>query len=261
MKTIPITNPYGAPVYSMERTPSTMDEARSLAARGVLSGTVIMADMQEAGRGRIPGRTWTSAAGESLLCTAILRYATFRDIPAALSLRAGLAAARTIELVAPELEGRVRVKWPNDVLVVSEDGVGKKVCGILCESDGAAVYIGSGFNLLQEAFPAGIAGKASSIRLETGRRIDRTAVLETYLGELRRILDPSADAAWREELEARLYRRGQRVEFEPGLADSGRSVFGVLEGIGPGGELLIRPDGEVPLVSFPTGELRVYARN
>jgi len=91
---------------------STMDLAHTLAHEGALSGTVVVADVQHAGRGR-GGKVWHSAAGDGLWCTAIIR-----DAPASglgvLSLRIGVVIA---DVVRPWCDGALGLKWPNDVLL------------------------------------------------------------------------------------------------------------------------------------------------
>ncbi len=254
MEAFTARNPFGAPVYHTERTASTMDDARALAKGGAPHGTVVAADEQTAGRGRTAGRAWSSAPGESLLCTTILSFAHHGErFPRALTLRVGLAAVRALEDAVPALRGALRVKWPNDVLSAAS---GRKLCGILCESTGRSVLVGTGFNLLQASFPPELAAKASSVFLESGERPGREAVLEAFLIKLREEL---AEEGWKAAVEERLYLRGERVCFESGAADSGRLVRGVLRGIGDEGELRIAPEGESAERLFASGELRVYA--
>ncbi len=251
-------NPFGAPIRHFERVSSTMDEARKLAAEGCPHGTVAAADFQESGRGRVRGRLWDAEEGAALLCTTILRFGSISRMPAALTLRAGLAAAEAIEATGGFSHGRIQVKWPNDVLALipgTLPSLGRKLCGILCESDGEAVYVGTGFNIAQSRFPSDIAGKATSMLIETGDAPRREAVLAAFLERLRSII---ADERWKERLEARLFRKDERVVFETGAADSGKLVEGTLAGIGAGGELLIRPDGESNPRAFVNGELKVY---
>ena len=66
------------------------------------------------------------------------------------------------------------------------------------------------------------------------------------------------NAFWRECLTQRLYKKGETVRFAPGVADSCLLVEGTLCGLGPGGELLIIPNGEKTERAFITGELQVY---
>jgi BirA family biotin operon repressor/biotin-[acetyl-CoA-carboxylase] ligase len=257
-----VPNPFGAPVYYRETLSSTMDEARRLAAQGEPHGTVICAGIQEAGRGR-KNRPWNAAAGESLLFTILLRYPPPSALPRAITLKAGLALSLAVEDFAPALSGRVRVKWPNDLMVDS-----RKAAGVLAEGDGETVYIGIGVNVAQTGFPEAFQSKATSLILaleDCGDAVlgteSRFFLLEKILLRLRRELDApeTGDGAWRGRLEERLYRRGRPVRFFPGGADSGRLVEGVLEGIGPEGELLLTPQDAAGPAPFITGELDVYA--
>lgn len=260
-------------LHHLERTGSTMDEAKALASKGAPSFTVVVADLQDAGRGRTSGRTWVAGSGESLLCTVLIRYAAFSAIPPALSLRAGLAAAQAIEATDSLLEGRVLIKWPNDVLIgtapTREEGKGaerevelapaRKICGVLCESDGQVVYIGTGINLSQPSFPPGLSAKATSFRMETGHSPDRFALLDAYIHFLRIVLDDQS-GAWMPALDRRLFLKDCRVRFEAGAAGSGRITEGILKGIAGNGALLILEDGQGEPLAHMNGELLVYGQ-
>jgi BirA family biotin operon repressor/biotin-[acetyl-CoA-carboxylase] ligase len=279
MRTIPITNAFGGPVYFEETVSSTMDLSRRLAAEGAPHGTALCAGFQEAGRGRTGGRTWLGDAGDNLFFTLLLRYGSFAGIPAALTLRTGLAVSLAIEGLLPPLAGRLRIKWPNDVLILLPQG-GRKTAGILCESDGSAVFIGIGVNVRQGGFPPGLRRRATSLNLAMGElalgALDgdlRFALLELILSRLRRELGgaglseaggdsipgPGPGPDWRARLEERLYMKGERVRFIAGGADAGRPVEGLLRGVGPTGELLILlPGGETR--AFVTGELDIWGQ-
>ncbi|MDR2363790.1 MAG: biotin--[acetyl-CoA-carboxylase] ligase [Spirochaetaceae bacterium] len=257
-----VPNPFGAPVYYRETLSSTMDEARRMETQGEPHGTVICAGIQEAGRGR-KNRPWSAAAGESLLFTVLLRYPRLSALPRAVTLKAGLALSLAVEDFAPPLLGRLRVKWPNDLMIDS-----RKAAGVLAEGDGETVYIGIGVNVTQTVFPEAFRAKATSLALALGDRgaaalgpESRFLLLEKILPRLYRELDApeTGDGSWRERLEERLYRRGRPVRFFPGGAGSGQLVEGTLEGIGPEGELLLTPHGASGSVPFTTGELDVYA--
>ncbi|HRS05356.1 MAG TPA: biotin--[acetyl-CoA-carboxylase] ligase, partial [Treponema sp.] len=292
MTQLSLDNPFGKPIYHIDETTSTMDEARRLVAQAAgsglqgnspdaasLHGAVVVADYQSAGRGRAAGRVWHAVSGESLLCTLILSYERFQDIPAALPLRLGVAVALTLEELWPRLAGRIRIKWPNDVLID-----GKKVCGILCEGEGTFVYAGMGINLLQEDFPVELRHRSVSVlqALEhTGgdwAKPDRYRLLINLLDTIQTLLKDGtgtgedgaicgADsgqsrlAPWHQELEERLYKRGERVRFLSGSTDAPSEVLGILEGVAPTGELLIRPIGSSRTERFITGELDVYSRS
>jgi len=257
MKLLKLNNPFGAPIYHEETVSSTFDLARILAGQNEPHGTVITADFQEAGRGRL-NRPWVAERGKSLMFTIILRYACASSMPVALTLRTGLAVSLAIEDLAPALiGGSVQIKWPNDVMIN-----GRKAAGILTEADGKNVYIGVGVNVAQEKFPKQYRSKAGSIihsfpALSDNARFD---LLEKILLRLYAEIEnpPAESETWRERLLKRLYKKGETVTFAEGAADSEDLVEGVLSGLGPGGELLIIPGGEGKERSFITGELRVY---
>ncbi|MDR0444657.1 MAG: biotin--[acetyl-CoA-carboxylase] ligase [Treponema sp.] len=249
MTKLEIHNPFNAPVYHEETVTSTMDVSRELAASGEPHGTVIAADFQEKGRGRIRDRKWEMERG-NLPFTILLHYPRIEEIPQALTLRAGLAAALAIEDFCPSLKNTVMIKWPNDLFIGS-----KKTAGILCEADGGNVHIGIGINFAQKLFPDHLREKATSIALAAGRDFspcDRLRLLERVLVRLHAELET---AGWRERLQQRLYKNGEQVVFVEGAAGSKNSITGCLAGIGEGGELLIVPDGEREERCFITGEL------
>jgi BirA family biotin operon repressor/biotin-[acetyl-CoA-carboxylase] ligase len=261
-----------------------MDASRVLSARGEPHGTVVAADYQEAGRGRI-GRPWKADRGKNLFFTILLRYPDISSIPPALTLRTGLALSLAIEDFAPELRDAVTVKWPNDIMIDS-----RKAVGILTETDGKTVYIGIGVNVAQTEFPEALRAKATSILLARQARLNRPAgaapgpdaapssgaapcpdAAETRFALLEKILarlyrELSSGEPWRPRLEERLYMKGRPVRFIAGGADSGRLVEGTLAGIGEGGEILIIPEGRTEtqpeacalVQAYVTGELQVY---
>jgi len=255
MTILKIHNPFNAPVYHEETVTSTMDVSRRLVSEGEPHGTVITADFQEAGRGRGQDRVWQMNRGENLPFTTLLRYPSIEDIPQALTLRAGLAVSLAIEDFAPGLRSKVKVKWPNDILIN-----GKKNAGILCEADGGTVHIGIGLNVAQKEFSAFLCEKATSIALAAGRDIageERFILLEKIIARIFEELNaPENITDWKYRLEQRLYKKGEQVVFVEGEADSGKEVRGCLAGIGEGGEVLIAPNGETQPRRFVTGELK-----
>jgi len=127
-------------VRHYDRLGSTNDEARRLAEMGVPHGTVVHADQQTAGRGRL-SRRWFSPPG-NLYLSIVLRAA----VPASRSIEIGflaaLAVADAVDALLPR-SLRASLKWPNDVLV--RDG---KIAGVLVEQSGAASILGIGLNVL-----------------------------------------------------------------------------------------------------------------
>ena len=132
---------------------STNDEAMRLAREGAAHGTVVHADEQTAGRGRL-SRRWLSPPG-NLYLSIVLRP----DVPTARSVEIGLVAALAVaDAVDALLPQHVRatLKWPNDVLV--HDG---KIAGILLEQADDTLVVGIGLNVLQA--PSGVSYQVSTI--------------------------------------------------------------------------------------------------
>ena len=260
MKTLDIKNPFGAPVYHAETVSTTFDIAHVLAANNERHGAVISADFQEAGRGR-QNRRWVAERGKNLMFTILLRYGDVSSIPEALTLKTGLAVSLAIEDIAVPLDGQVFVKWPNDVMINRRGAqAAYKVAGILTESDGSNVYIGVGVNVSQSEFPEEYRSKAGSI-IQSCPDLSENArfiLLEKILVRLFAEIETGLNETWHERILERLYKKGENVTFAEGLAGSGRLVKGILSGIGPGGELLVIPEGGQKERAFVTGELLVY---
>jgi BirA family biotin operon repressor/biotin-[acetyl-CoA-carboxylase] ligase len=154
---------------------STMDEADRQAQAGAQEGTVVVAETQTAGRGRL-GRSWVSRPG-NLYLTVVLRP-TLQSLPF-LSCLAGVAVVRALGQATGL---RPRLRWPNDVLLG-----GKKVAGILVESavEGDAVryaLVGIGINVdLDTGNVAEIASLATSLNAAAGKPVSREDVLRHVL--------------------------------------------------------------------------------
>ncbi|MHB8137471.1 MAG: biotin--[acetyl-CoA-carboxylase] ligase [Smithellaceae bacterium] len=165
----------GHRLHYYEEIGSTNDEAFRLGSSGASEGTVLIAESQSAGKGRME-RTWHSPAGANIYTSIILRpsFETMRatQIPIA----AGVAVAETLNKYCP---GKVWLKWPNDVLIG-----GKKVCGILAQMkmsghaiDFVVVGVGINVNLTREQFPQDIQTIATSLAIEAGREISRLELI------------------------------------------------------------------------------------
>lgn len=164
-------------VYFEEAT-STQDIARSLANTGVEEGTIVIAEKQSCGRGRL-GRDWISPPG-GLWFTVILRPPIPPPKITLLSLLTGCAVALGIM----DITGlNPRLKWPNDVLLDE-----KKTAGILVEAVIETdlikyAFVGIGVNVNNE-IPREIADIATSVSQELGRRVSRVALMRAILKRL-----------------------------------------------------------------------------
>jgi len=159
---------------------STMEVARQEVQQEAAEGTVVIADQQTAGRGRLQ-RAWLSPSGNIAL-SVILRP-SLACLPSLTTL-ASLAVAHSIEAVTAL---KPRLKWPNDVLIH-----GKKVCGILIESnvradkvDYAIIGIGINVNLRLEDYPE-ILPTATSLSHEMKKEVSRLSLIRHLLVEIER---------------------------------------------------------------------------
>jgi BirA family biotin operon repressor/biotin-[acetyl-CoA-carboxylase] ligase len=155
------------------RTRSTNADLVAAAATGEPEGAVLVAECQEAGRGR-QGRSWVSPPRAGLTCSVLLRPALPHAAWGWLPLLAGVSVGRALGRVAGV---ETVLKWPNDVLVGVER---RKVAGLLAETAGAAVVLGVGLNVSTRRAELPVAG-ATSLALEGAACTDRAALLVALL--------------------------------------------------------------------------------
>lgn len=168
-------NPWRDKIQFFETITSTNDVLKQMALQGAPEGTVLVADSQSGGRGRL-GRTFLSPSGVGIYLSVLLRPACMPGELMHLTCGSALAACNAIEQTAGFRPG---VKWTNDIVYRK-----KKLAGILTElglnQDGSTAYaiIGIGINCTQkpEDFPPELRGIAGSLKMVSGREIDRALV-------------------------------------------------------------------------------------
>ncbi|MFI5279763.1 MAG: biotin--[acetyl-CoA-carboxylase] ligase [Gemmatimonadales bacterium] len=211
----------GADVVLLETTASTLDVAHELGAKGGRGGTIVLADEQTAGRGRL-GRKWLSPRGAGIWLTMLLRPRA-APVGGVLAVRAGLAVVLALESV--ERRFAPCLKWPNDVIVE-----GRKAGGILCEARWTGdvlgwVAIGVGINVKG---PAPATGGSPIALDEVVRGLGRLAVLEAMVPRLRALESMGST------LESDERERFMRVAWpELGVGDQ-------IADLTPDGALLVR---------------------
>lgn len=234
----------------LERVESTNDEARRLAAEGAPAGTVVLAETQTAGRGRL-GRTWYSPPADGLYLSVLLRPAR----PAGEMGRWSIMAAAAACLACREAGGsEIAVEWPNDVV-----WRGLKVAGTLVESraTGAVagdLVIGTGFNVGQRAeqFPEELRGRAASLRMAgDGAPVERESLAAAYLRRLGALSAELERGSWESVLASWLplapNAAGRRVRVVPG--EGGDAFTGTTRGLDASGALRVeRDDGPIETV-------------
>lgn len=168
-------NRLGRHIIYHPSTMSTNEDAFLLATNGEAEGTVVLADSQTEGKGRIQ-RKWYSPPGKNIYCSVILRPAMALQEASQIPLCAGVAVAEALQTYSSK---NIDLKWPNDVLCND-----KKVCGILSQLkvsrnkiDFIILGIGINVNMRNEDFPEEIRSKATSILVETGCLVQRGKLL------------------------------------------------------------------------------------
>lgn len=230
----------GRPVHYFVTVGSTNTVALEMGQAGAAPGTVLVAETQTRGRGRL-GKAWNSPPGTGLYCTVLLRPEIPAHHLARITLAAGLAAARAID----ELSGQQSaIKWPNDVLIH-----GRKVAGILAEcamapagGEWPLVALGVGINLEtnRDQFPPELHSRASSLLIASGRRIAKGVMLVNLLKWIDLMMARLEQADFAGILKEWRTKDATVRQQLTWLATDGRTVYG--ESLGPDQEglLLIR---------------------
>lgn len=172
----------GSRILVQEETDSTNDDAWQLGLQGAEEGTVVIAEMQRAGKGR-RGRRWISPAGKNLYASILLRPPVLPSEAALLTLMAAVELCETLKETVPVAP---RIKWPNDVLLG-----GKKVAGILAEmhAEQESIHflvlgIGVNLNMTQDMFPEDLTYPATSVQCVLERPVERVPFARRLLKNL-----------------------------------------------------------------------------
>lgn len=243
----------GQRLYVHREVPSTNSEAMALAQSGAGHGTVVVAESQSAGRGRL-SRQWHSPPGANLYCSVIVkdegRTVWDTEWLSWMPLVSALAAAEAVQVIASI---PLSVKWPNDLLYQ-----GRKVGGILCESlrtpiQGSVVVIGIGINvnLPQESFPEELRQTATSLFEISKSSIDRNRLLAQLLYELEQgihELTTHGPSRLRQAYLNRSCTIGKQVRV---ILGAEQEIIGTAESISLDGALQVRPQFTAPTGSPP----------
>ncbi len=251
-------NRLGSTILSFETVTSTNTVAKDLARAGAEEGTVVLADRQTQGKGR-QARSWSSPPKRGLWFSYVLR-------PQFPVQWLGLIPLLTASSVASAIEDSTglmpNLKWPNDVLVR-----GKKVCGILAESEFRAqtlsfLVVGVGLNVNQIAgdFPQELRQRATSLRIEAGSVTRREILLDSIMAQIDKDYRRFA-ASGIEETSANWTRRCPDIGKMCEILEDGKSTHGLFESLDKFGRLILRlADGTLKTIAsadvnrvFPMG--------
>jgi BirA family biotin operon repressor/biotin-[acetyl-CoA-carboxylase] ligase len=239
-------------IFYYETLDSTNSTAAQLAAAGAADGTVVVAEEQRRGRGRL-GRGWDSAYARGLYFSLLWR-ADQRN-PAGTAPITLAAAVSTAAVLDAKTGLPVKIKWPNDLLLK-----GKKLGGILAElkegEKGGCLVIGIGLNINQETadFPPELQDKACSLFTAGGRRYDRTALLLALVKRLRedcRRFFASGFRPFREKWLNLSDTLGKNVKLTTG----GKTICGKALDLDEQGTLLIETEGDGAITRINSGEI------
>jgi BirA family biotin operon repressor/biotin-[acetyl-CoA-carboxylase] ligase len=225
----------GGPLVHLDVTSSTNDRARELALAGAPAGTTVIAEEQTAGRGR-QGRSWVTPRGRGLTLSVLIRPSEPESRAARLApLASALAVCEAAEALAPI---ECRIKWPNDVLVGD-----RKLAGILVEArpgDGwVVVGIGLNVDTPEGELPPDLVGRATSLRIESGRSLARDEVLDALLERLAGRLGQSEGEALLADYRARDALAGKAITWTA----AGTAFSGEARGIDDRGRLVVVDNG------------------
>jgi len=233
---------------------STNTIALDLAQRGAEHGTVVVAEEQTAGRGRL-GRTWYSEKSSGIYVSVILRPPLSPAAAPILTLMAGVSAQHALSAVTGL---GVDIRWPNDLLVN-----GKKVAGILTEMSAElgrlhAVVLGIGINVNHLEMPAGLKPTATSLRIESQRSWSRLPILVALLKEMEKfyhlLLEKGNGAIIQGWAAASTYAQGKPIRIVTGEGEARATTLG----LDPSGALRVRYDDsrEEALVAGEIAEVK-----
>jgi len=226
---------FGKQIHHFFSIGSTNDAALEMGHDGAPHGTVVLAEQQTAGRGRV-GRAWHSEKSNGIYLSVLLRPALTPVEAPLITLVAGLAAR---DAVAEQTGESPDVRWPNDLLLG-----GKKFGGVLTEMHAEPdrvrfVVVGIGINVNHESLPGDLRGIATSLRIETGRTHSRTELVVRMLraldGYYNQFLRQGGEAVLRRFREVSSYCEGKRVR----VATAKETFLATTAGLEPNGVLRV----------------------
>jgi BirA family biotin operon repressor/biotin-[acetyl-CoA-carboxylase] ligase len=181
------TRVFGQEIHYYASIDSTQNKCQELAKAGAPEGTLVVADQQVGGKGRL-GRVWHTPAGVAISMSLLLRPTLELEKCPQLTL---LTAVAIVETLRESYAIQAHIKWPNDILID-----GKKVCGILTELNAEpdrihSLIIGIGINVntLPEQFPEEVREIATSLRIAKGEALRRVPLIQQILTRLEKLYD------------------------------------------------------------------------
>lgn len=242
----------GRRIFAYKSIGSTNDTAKRLAESDSPEGTLIIAEKQTRGRGRL-GRSWHSPQNKGLYFSLILRPQIPVEKTPALSLVAALSVCRVIETMT---DLKPRIKWPNDCLID-----GKKVAGILIDISAelgrvsyAVLGVGLNINTPRKDFSSGLKKSATSLAIQAGKIFSRVDCLRSFLHEFEKSYRNFCRYGL-EFIASELVKRSSVIGREIGFKLSGKKYAAVALGYDENGGLRIKSKNGVTVLT--AGEVTI----
>lgn len=242
------TRRIGHNIYAHDTVVSTQSLAHEAASKGAPEGTIVLAEQQTGGKGRL-GRAWHSPKGSGIWMSLIIRPEIPLPKTPQMTLLTAVAVAKTIRETA---DVPVMIKWPNDIFIGD-----KKVCGILTELNAESdrvnylvIGIGTNVNSVESDFPAELLEVATSLRIASGKPIKRALFIQTFCRVFEEEYDHYLQHGFqrvKQEWEANSYSIGRQVTV--------RTIHSSLEGRAVG----LDPEGVLIVEDAEGNQHKVYS--
>ena len=241
-------------IYYYDCLGSTNDEARKLVEEGAGDGSLVLADMQHAGKGRL-GRSFFSPSGSGIWMSLILKPEIAPEKASMLTLVGALA----VQEVMKDFGIESGIKWPNDIVVN-----GRKVTGILTEMRAEPghvdyVILGIGINVNMTVFPEELDAVATSMALVSGKTYERAEIVRRFLEYFddyyQKFLNTGDLSNLKETYNQNLIHRNKHIHVH----EIRRVWSGISKGINELGELIVQgTEGDVTVRSGEVSIRGVY---
>lgn len=243
-----LNNIFGAQIYEFETISSTNDFSKQLCMNNPKNGTIIIANEQTEGRGRL-GKTWSSIKNKGLYFSIIFKCDNNESKYKTLTLIISLAVVDLLK----DYSLNPKIKWPNDILINN-----RKVCGILCEfkqsPHGNFVICGIGINLYQDIsdFDEDLKDKATSISLNTNIKIPRNEFINNLISYLHTYYNNFNSSSFKPFLN-KYTKLSSLLNKEVYLKINGRDTSGIVIGFNELGYLLLKTS--IKIIEISSGEV------
>jgi BirA family transcriptional regulator, biotin operon repressor / biotin---[acetyl-CoA-carboxylase] ligase len=237
------TSEFGNEIVYMQTVDSTNRLAMTLASQGAAHGTVVTADQQTDGKGRM-GRKWISPPGRNLYLSLILRPDVSPGEASQIPVLSVIASIRALERSAPSLS--LGIKWPNDIYCQ-----GRKISGTLCEMKAEIdrvnhVVVGTGINVNMNPDGTPIKELATSMLIQTGKKHSRVQLAAILLEEFELVYNRWLSESNLDFIVKEWNSYSLLMDMQVDVRTNTKIVTGKAVGIADTGALMLKlPDGSV----------------